>query len=314
MIEKCALAIITERGRSVIAPTWSTPDEDEASFLSRHVERLRTGAATTEKRGRFRSGSTLSSDIQQAIVADRHLFIAIADRLVRQLATGMQSVNTPPTCVVAFLVERSAVGHTVSLLKLDAEIEAARLAQTRDGIRLEVFQDLLPQPGAIQKGFSWPDPRSPHSELIILDANVAGTAMYFQNAYRIDASPTASQTEAALTHELSVLPPSSVAVAVAAAQDGGAADVVVQRIRAQLPNFSVGSPELGAADSLPGVIRPQFTTVARHSYKADGIELKVPLTQMGRVVTRRSNFGYETVITTTTPLTPLGGDDVGGAV
>jgi hypothetical protein len=313
MIEKCALAVITDRGRNVIPATWSDLDEDEEDFLVRHVERLRKTTNASETRGRFRPDSTLEQDFTEALTADRSAFVAVAGRLVQQLADAMQGVNSA-SCVVAFVVEaqQGGVNRTVSLLKLDAEVEAAQLDRTSDGVRLRVFKDLLPRPGDIQKGLSWPDPRAPHSTLVVLDAIVEGTAKYFQNAYRIDASPNARITERALIEELSELPPARIAAAVAAVGHGGDAETVIERIRGQVPRFIVTAPELGAGGAMPGMIRPQFATVVKKTYEADEIELKLPLARMSQVQTHQVGTGYETVILTSTPLTPVEQDDVSG--
>ena len=306
MIEKCALAVITDHGHSVIPATWSDLDDDEEDFLVRHVERLRKTTNASETRGRFRPDSTLEQDFADAMAADKEPFVAIAAQLVQQLASAMQGVNSA-SCVVVFVVEAQSGGgkRTVSLLKLDAEVEAAQLDRSGEGVRLRVFKDLLPRPGEIQKGLSWPDPRAPHSSLVVLDAIVEGTAKYFQNAYRIDASPNARTTEKALVEELSELTPARIAAAVAVVGDGGDAEAVVDRIRGQVPRFEVSAPELGAGGAMPGMIRPQFATVVKKSYEADGIELKLPLARMDQVHTRRVGVEYETVIRTSTPLTPV---------
>jgi len=314
MIEKCALAVITDRGRNVIPATWSDLDEDEEDFLVRHVERLRKTTNASETRGRFRPDSTLEKDFAAALTADKVAFVAVAGRLVQQLADAMQGVNSA-SCVVALVVEESTKGgqRTVSLLKLDAEVEAAQLDRSGEGVRLRVFKDLLPRPGDIQKGLSWPDPRAPHSTLVVLDAIVEGTAKYFQNAYRIDASPNARVTEKALVEELAELTPSRIVAAVAAIGDGGDAEAVIERIRGQVPRFEVSAPELGAGGAMPGVIRPQFATVVKKSYEADEIELKLPLARMAQVRTRRVGTGFQTVISTSTPMTPVDNDDVSGS-
>ncbi|MEW1706301.1 hypothetical protein AB0230_03575 [Microbacterium sp. NPDC089190] len=312
MIEKCALAVITERGRNVISPTWSDLDDEEEDFLVRHVDRLRKTTNASETRGRFRPDSTLEDDFTTALTADRAQFVETAGRLVRQLADAMQGVNSS-SCVVALVVEarRGAADRTVSLLKLDAEVEAAQLDRSGEGVRLRVFKDLLPRPGDIQKGLSWPDPRAPHSNLVVLDAVVEGTAKYFQNAYRIDASPNARVTEKALIEQLSELPPTRIAAAAAAVGNGGDAEVVIERIRAQVPTFHATAPELGAGGSMPGMIRPQFALIAKKSFEADDIELKLPLARLAQVRTSQVGTDYETVIRTSTPLTPVQPSDVG---
>ena len=118
VIEKCALAVITKRGRNVVSPTMSRLDEQEEDFLLRHIQRLRDKTNADDTRGRMRDNSTLLEDFAMAIEASGEEFLTIAERLVRQLAEAMQRVNSTASCVVAFAV---AVGpppgaeRTVSL-------------------------------------------------------------------------------------------------------------------------------------------------------------------------------------------------------
>jgi hypothetical protein len=306
VIQRCALAVITKRGHSIVPPSISALERDEEDFLHRHVERLRSAVKATDARGRLRPGSTLAADMANALTASDDDFLAFADRLVDELAKAMKSVGNAPDCVVAVLTEGPGSANTTSLLKLDAEIEAAQLEQTRQGIRLRVFQDLLPRPGDLQKGISWPDPRSPESEVIVLDHVKAGTAaLYFQSAMRIDASPRAIDTERALLDAISELPEAQVAAAVAAASDGGTAERVVERIRQTVPSFQPTAAELGAGGALAGPIRPGFSTTAMRTFSADGIELKIRLDRLTRVRTHLVGSEYRTTIVTSTPLTPV---------
>jgi hypothetical protein len=287
-------------------------DADEQAFLSKHVSVLRGPKRDYDTRGRFRDGSTLQDDFQAALVADDVEYLAIAGRLVNQLATSMNGTNSPD-CVVAFLIsEDESQASSANILKLDADVEAAELIQELDVIRLHVFQNLLPRPGDMQKGISWPDARS-NSSLIVLDTNTTGTAKYFQNAYRIDASPTAVATENALMAEIQALNPRQVPVVVAAVGQGGEAGAVVERIRRDVPSFMPTSPELGAGDALPGIVRPNFLAARKTSYKADEIELRLPLSKLGQVRTTRVGLGFVTTIQTSEPLTPIDDSDVTGS-
>jgi hypothetical protein len=307
MIHRCALAVITKRGHSVIPPSISALEKDEEDFLHRHIEKLRSAVKATDARGRLRPGSTLAADMADALTASDNDFLIFSGRLVDELAKAMKSVGNAPDCVVAVLTEGGQdEANTTSLLKLDAEIEAAQLKQTEQGIRLRVFQDLLPRPGDLQKGISWPDPRSPESEIIVLDHVKAGTAaLYFQSAMRIDASPRAIDTERALLEAISELPEAQVAAAVAAASEGGTGERVVERIREHVPSFQPAAAELGAGGALAGPIRPGFSTTAMRTFTADGIELKIRLDRLPRVRTRLVGSEYRTTIVTSTPLTPI---------
>ena len=308
-ITRCALAIITERGQRVVSPTLSTLEHEEEDFIERHVRELRGQTEVGDARGRFREGSNLLSDIGLAISGSEAEFLDVASRFVNQLAEAMQRVNATSSCVVAVVTQHSNNSGTLTLLKLDAEIEAAQLEQTAAGIRLRVFDDLLPRPGDIQKGFSWPDPRDPDSEIVLLDRVRMGSATkYFQNAFGMDASPKPKETEDALARELSLLPFADVEHAMSAVADGGPAERVVERIQNVVPGFQPVSKELSTHDGLPGVIRPGFKN-AKVKYEADGFELIVPLANSNRVRTVRDGMGFVTSIRTGIALTPVEPDD-----
>jgi hypothetical protein len=303
MIVRCALAVITDRGKNVIAPTLSTLNTEEEAFLAAHVARLRRQAQNPNSRGRFRGASTLQVDFDTALTGDDDAFLDVATSLVDRLAAAMRGVNST-SCVVAFLVDERMQERSVTLLKLDAAIDAARLETRPDGsLHLQVLQELLPSPGDLQKGLSWPDARS-NSDLIVVDASQQGTAMYFQNAYLIDAAPPSIVAEKALVDELSELPRQDLTRAVAAIGSGGDADEVVERIRHDVPTFQAQAPVLGHGGALAGTIRRTFVRQTKKSFKADDIELHVPLDHLAQVTTRRVGTEYHTTIITNTPLTP----------
>ncbi|MHB1491401.1 MAG: hypothetical protein ACYCTH_13050 [Cellulomonas sp.] len=87
---------------------------------------------------------------------------------------------------------------------------------------------------------------------------------------------------------------------------GGEADQVVERIRRVTPAFQAQAAALGTDGSMPGTIRPSFVRQAKRTFKADEIELRVPLDQLDKIETRQVGTQYVTTITTRTPLTPLG--------
>lgn len=313
MIHLCALAVITERGRNVIAPSVGPLASDEEDFLQRHVNKLRDEATKAQSpRGRFRPGSSLLGELESALSANSATFDAVATGLVDSLAKAMRGVANALDCVVALVIDGPSSGpEHVSLLKLDAEIEAAQLQQAQDGIRLRVFRDLLPRPGELQKGLSWPDPRYPQSTIVIKDRNTGPTAFYFQNAFGIDASPAALDTERAFVNALAdSLAPSDAAVALSLVGDGGPADEIVARVRGRYPNFRADAPELGAGGALAGRIRPRDVKIQKKKFSADGIDLHVPLDRLDRVSTRQRDGRFETRIVTSTPLTPVSSENL----
>lgn len=316
MIHRCSLALIGKRGQSATTPTISPMDESEEDFLQRHLDRLREVVESSETRARFRAGSFLAAELPDLLVDDEELFLDVSETLVNRLSAAMEQTGNASACVVAVVSEGPAAGPTsAALLKLDAEVEAAQINQTEQGLRLRVFQDLLPRPGEIQKAFAWPDPRAPESELIVLDKVVAGSATkYFQNAFEIDVSPKAKDTEDALIEEILKLPSTQLAPALTAVADGGNAEDVVERVRSFAPSFGVQARELGGGGALPGKVRPGFIATAKRTFVAENIELRVPIDALDRVETRREGDTYVTSIRTGVPLTPIaeGINDVGG--
>lgn len=308
MIFSCSLAVITKRGRNVVPPSVSELAQDEEDFLQRHVNSLRADARKEDTpRGRFRPDSALLEEFHSLLTAGVSQFEEVSSVLVDALARAMMGASNAKDCVVAILTSGSSaeVQH-VSLLKLDAEIEAARLEQLRDGIRLRVFRDLLPRPGDLQKGLSWPDPRTGVSDIVVKDRNFGQTALYFQNAFGVDASPSATDTERVFINALAdSLPASDVAEAITLIGDGGLADQVSLRVRERFPEFQIEARELGAGGALAGRIRPLSSRVQRKVFRADGMELRVPVDRLADVYTVRSGDRYETRIETASPLTPL---------
>jgi hypothetical protein len=194
------------------------------------------------------------------------------------------------------------------VLKLDAHVEAAKLERIRndagEGIRLHVWKDLLPEPGHLQKGFSWPDPRDPESMVIFHDTNQGDAALYFPNAFGLRVSSKATETEKALVDELNKqLGPIEAARAVALVDDtGGRADAVVARISEEFSSFEVNVRPLGAGGALPGAIRPGHLSLRPLVFEADGIVLKVPTGRMGSIETSVDGNDYVTTIRTSSPL------------
>lgn len=307
MIHYCALAVIAGRGQEVILPSANTLDADEAGYIQRHVEELRRiGSSDNSARGRFRRNSSLRSDCSDLLTADETVFLDTAARFVQALAASMKTATNPKDCVVALVLDGPGATPTrVTLLKLDAIVEAAQLEKLRTGgIRLHVFRNLLPKPGKLQKGWSWPDPRS-ESEIIFVDRNVDGTTLYFQNAYQVDASAPPLEAEKALVEAIAVLPPEKAKRAAALAREGGSADAVVARIRDELPEFQAEHPALGSNGRIAGRIRPPQFQAHKKKYSADGVDLLVPLDKLDRVTTVERGGEFVTTIVTSTPLTPL---------
>jgi hypothetical protein len=313
VIHRCAIGVITGRGNNVILPTISELTDDEQDYLTRHDDELCNRHANDNTVFcTFRVGASSRVDLKLALQGSEDQFLDVANRMVESLAETMRATANAKDCVVALLTGGpagvSAPDH-VTFLKLDARIEAARLkkAQAGQGVRLEVFKDLLPAPGDMQKGFSWPDPRQPESELILHDTNRGEAARYFGNAFQLNISSKALETETTLADELvEQLGPARARQAVALVnQAGGRGDEVVAKIKATYPDFTPSARPLGGGGALAGLIRPGHLDTKKKRFESDGIELRVPLGRLDAVNTRPDGDEFVTTIRTSTPLTPV---------
>jgi hypothetical protein len=308
MITKCALGVILKRGDEVIDPTISELNAAEHDYLTRHVDELRVRRSNASAVFcAFRPESGTLRDFQAVMVADDDEMVEIATRMVRALAETMRGAPAAKEdCVVALLTSSADSGgpvEHVTFLKLDARIEAARLQRAKETGRLSlrVFQDLLPAPGDMQKGISWPDPRQPASELILHDTNQGDAALYFGNAFGLTVSSKALDTENALTDQLvAQLGQAKAQRAVALVDfEGGRADLVIAKVQEEYPEFQPTGRSLGAGGSLPGFIRPNQLSLRKKVFAADGIELRVPIGSLNAIQTERE------AERTSTPLTPI---------
>lgn len=103
-------------------------------------------------------------------------------------ARSLQTATNAQDCAFAALRAGSNTEHDehVTLLKLDAVVEAAQTTMLSGRVSLQVLKRLLPEPGKLQKALSWPDPRAV-SDVIMIDRNATG-AQYFENAYGVQVS------------------------------------------------------------------------------------------------------------------------------
>jgi hypothetical protein len=239
VIHRCAIGVITGRGKNVVPPTISELTADEQDYLGRHDDELRgRHAGENAVFCTFRPGSPSRPDFEIARRGSEDAFLEVATRMVDSLAAAMRGTTSAKDCVVAVLTGGKPGAKTpdhVTFLKLDARIEAAHLKRARagHGVRLEVFKDLLPAPGEMQKGFSWPDPRQPASELILHDTNRGDAALYFGNAFALNISSKALETENTLADELvkQLGPTRARQAASLVNEEGGRADGVVAKIK-----------------------------------------------------------------------------------
>lgn len=310
-IYRCALGVILGRGERVIEPALSALSSTEEDFLNRHIVELRardsgSGAVTA----RFRVASTKSLFVSALTCTDDQ-FVGLATVWTQTLAAQMkQSARAKEDCVVALIGSGSSTSsgaEHITYLKLDAQLEAARLELLEGGgaVRLEVFKDLLPAPGDLQKGASWPDTRAAHSDVIFHDTNQGNAALYFANALGLAVSSKSLETEKDLVSNIveQLGPVEAATVIAVVSPDGGRADEIVATIRASYPSFEPSARSLGV-DGIPaGIVRPRQLEAMKHQFIADGIELKVPVNRLGQVQTTVEGDGYVTTVRTSTPLT-----------
>jgi hypothetical protein len=177
------------------------------------------------------------------------------------------------------------------VLKLDAVTEAASYKFDGGQVRLSVLKDLLPAPGELQKGLSWPDQR-PGSDAIVTDRNLTA-AKYFFSAYELQVSATSAHAERALSEAITLhVPKSQRAAAIEFASTlSGPAETVVAKVQDRYPGVVVEKAELGAGGAIGGYIRE--TKVAGHPtrYIGDGIVILVPHDRLGQVTGPRKIGG-----------------------
>ena len=146
-----------------------------------------------------------------------------------------------------------------------------------------MLRDLLPAPGQLQKGISWPDPRQ-ISDTIVIDRNRTA-AQYFFNAFELQVSSTPNEAERALGKAIIENVPNSKLPAAMQFVGGlsGRADQVAAQVKKKYPEVQIDLKELGAAGAVPGFIRPNKVAARNKRYSGDGIVVSVPADRLDRV-------------------------------
>jgi hypothetical protein len=257
---------------------------DEADFLQRHIDRLRAEAdAADSLRSRFKTGSNMEQLLQHLRDKDDASFVATAAIIAQRVKDMMDAATRPSPGVLAIV--RSAIDESaqaVSILKLDAINEAAMYALEPHRVRLSVLRDLLPAPGDLHKGVSWPDPRAV-SDAVVLERN-KNAARYFFNACELDVSPHSTEAERELQRVLVQVPRDLRPTVVSQiAQLSGPVEAVAAAVKARVPEISIDLPRLGGQGHLGGLVRPGRIAAGRTVFRADGIEVRVPHDQLWRV-------------------------------
>lgn len=272
-----ALAFVSAKQPLVAPEAPAELGADDTDYLQRHVDKLRAEASAADSlRSRFKAGSNMEQLLQELRDKDDASFVAASAIVAQRVKDAMDASTNPSPGVLA--VVRSSVDESaqaVSILKLDAINEAALYALEPHRIRLSVLRDLLPAPGDLHKGVSWPDPR-PVSDAIALERN-RRAARYFFNACELDVSLRSNEAEKALQRVLMQVPRDQrPAVAAQIAQLSGPVEEVAEAIKQRVPDVSTDLPELGGRGRLGGLVRPGKVAAGKTRFSADGINVYVP--------------------------------------
>jgi hypothetical protein len=277
--------------------------EAEADYLLRHIDKVR-GYNDATARAQFAQGSGIPAQLEtlRTVRRDTH-FERASSTLQAYLAAEMRGATNAKDCVFAAIrtTDNTGTSPQVTLLKLDAVIEAARLNMLEGNrVSFEVLQDLLPEPGDLQKGISWPDPR-PHSEVMTVDRNRAPAA-YFENAYQVLVSVRSPEAEASLVNAITerVEPEHLPRALERASEASGPLDDVLDDLAQEFPQLTDFARDERAADRPTGIVRPRQVTTRQLVWRAGGIDVVVPQHLLGNVEVRESGDQWQVVVTTST--------------
>jgi hypothetical protein len=304
LVTKCALGVIQERGAKIVDPKLVKFGVDEADFLRRHVEKVR---ATSDVSARSVFSSTATGTISKLdrllTTGSAKAYEAAAKALQDSLAQAMKTASNARDCVFAVVraADSSKTDPYVTLLKLDAVVEAARMRLIAGGgVTFTVLKELLPEPGKLQKALSWPDPRS-ISDVIMLDTNVVG-AQYFENAFQVRVSPRSTSAEAELARVLQEnVPLASLPAAVAAAAElDGPLDKVLETLAEDYDELQDVATAAASDPQPAGIVRRNKVAARPLVWRADGVELRVDAALADSVTVEQSPAGWRIIVTTRT--------------
>lgn len=295
MIHRTSLVFIEPRKDPDLPAMVAELDGDESDYLLRHVETLQARADDPEaQRTRFQPGSDVPALLRKLIKAGETEFVEIVNTLATRLSASTNAATRPSPGIFAVITSGRTASRAsgVVLLKLDATHEAAQFKRlARAKVKLSILKNLLPSPGDLQKGITWPDPRD-GSDAVIRDRNIEN-ALYFLNAFQLQAAPKATQTERTVLEAITRLPPDEVPRAyVAAAAKHGSADTVMAELRQEFPELDVDRAPFGAAGAVPGSVRPNKLAARGLKVVADGFEIRVPANRTERISWDREGDGW----------------------
>lgn len=302
LVTRCALGVIQKRGEKVVDPKVVEFGDAEADFLTRHVQKVRTTSEVSARSVFADTATGITTELEKLLAAGTDkAYEAASKALQDSLAHAMGTASTARDCVFAVVcaTDSPTTDPHVTLLKLDAVVEAARMELIAGGgVTFKVLKELLPEPGKLQKALSWPDPRA-ISDVIMLDTNVT-TAQYFENAFQVRVSSRSTEAEAELARAIREnIPMRSIpaATAAAAALDGPLDDVLTTLADAY--GGLRGVADAAVADPKPaGIVRPNKVAARPLIWRADGVEVRVPPALARSVTVEPSANGWVITIQT----------------
>lgn len=291
-IVRVALGAIANRGANQIPPNIVTlAGTAEQDFLARHVTKVRDN---NQARSFFAGGSAVPGLLARLSTDNGPDFVAGAGDLQRMLASTMRLSTNASDCVTALVHAQDTQGgpNHLTMLKLDANVEAARRDIVRGVVNLTVLSNLLPTPRDLQKALSWPDPRA-DSDVLMVDTNAAN-AQYFENAYQVHVSPKSGEAEAEVQAAIVAnVPQSDLARALQeASQLEGPADSVLRTLAQRHPSLSSAAQQSATAARPAGIVRRNKVAARPVVWRADGVELRVPADRATDVTVAHAGNGY----------------------
>lgn len=298
MIHAAALVYVEAKGSAEIPSELADLSEAEQDFLQAHLDDLHKKLGDIERqRSRFQHGADTERLFKRLLTADSMEFLAVTQTFVERLGAAMKSATNPKSGILAVMTSgEGARPDRVDVLKLDTDHLAARMRRVKGRIRLDVYRDLLPQPGELQKGLSWPGPA--RSAAAIQDRN-ASVAAYFLAAFQLEVSAKASDAERGLLAEIVRLPAERRTAALEAARElSGPADEVVVQLRQVVPELQAERRALGGDGAVAGNIRPGRFRQLRLRLSGDNIDIYVPQEKLSQVSEPQEvNGRYEVTVT-----------------
>jgi hypothetical protein len=292
-VSKVALGVIQQRGSAVLEPKLITFGPDESDFLVRHIEKVRD-LKDASARSVFTPLSNTPMVLERLRTSSDGDFETTADELQAALARSMQTATNAQDCVFAALRAGLNTEHDehVTLLKLDAVVEAAQTTMLSGRVSLQVLKRLLPEPGKLQKALSWPDPRVV-SDVIMIDRNATG-AQYFENAYGVQVSSRSIEAENGLVTTLtqSLTREQLGQAMVDAGRLHGPLDQVLGTMAEKYPELREPAQAAASQARPAGIVRRNKVAARPLVWRADGAELKIPPELASNVKTERAGDGW----------------------